>query len=234
MKTRSRVLGVHERIRSDVLNGRWMPGEKLQPVTLADQYRTSTTVIREALTRLAGEKFVVVEPNRGFFVPRLSLSVLRDLTEVRCRTESLALELTIQRGDLAWESELIACHHQLSRTPRRGKDDPHHVFEAWAIAHRAFHAKLIEACNVPVLINLSRQLSDSTELYRRWAAPSPAAGVRDVEREHSDILEATLARDAALASQLLRKHYETTVDVVLNSGLVEGVGAPEQVYQGAK
>jgi DNA-binding GntR family transcriptional regulator len=214
---------VHEHIRADVLDGRWTPGEKLQPITLSELYETSTTVIREALTRLAGERFVRVEPNRGFFVPRLSLDQLRDITEVRCRNEGLALELAITRGDLTWESELIAAHYQLSHTQRRGPDDPAHVAEAWSEAHRAFHTKLIEACNVPVLLNLARQLSDSTELYRRWAAPSPAAGSRNVEQEHREILEATVARDATAATKLLRKHYETTVDVVLRSGLVEGV-----------
>jgi len=222
-KTRQRIVGVHELIRADVLRGRWMPGEKLQPITLSEHYKTSTTVIREALTRLAGEKFVTVEPNRGFFVPTLSLAELRDLTEVRCRIEGLGLELAIDRGDLVWESGLIAAHHQLSRTPRRGKNDPQHVAEAWTEAHRAFHAKLIEACAVPVILEVSRQLADSTELYRQWAAPSAAAGERDVEAEHRAILDATLAHDARLASELLTRHYTTTLDIVLHSGLVDGV-----------
>ncbi|CAN5230822.1 GntR family transcriptional regulator [soil metagenome] len=223
VKAQERGTRIHDRIRLDILHGTWAPGQKLQPTTLSGIYDTSTTVVREALTRLAGENFLEVEPNRGFFVPLLSLNVLRDLTEVRCRTESLAAELAIERGDLDWESDLIAAHHQLSRTPRRGTDDPEHVADNWSEVHRNFHAKLIEACRVPVLIELSRRLSDSTELYRRWAAPSPAASSRDVEREHEELLAAALGRDAALTSALLRDHYEKTVQVVLESGLAEGV-----------
>ncbi|MES2172284.1 MAG: GntR family transcriptional regulator [Actinomycetota bacterium] len=223
--TRPRIVGVHEFIRADVLKGRWAPGEKLQPVTLSEHYKTSTTVIREALTRLAGEKFIAVEPNRGFFVPTLSLAELEDLTRVRCEIEGLALELAIERGDIVWESALTAAHHQLSRTPRRGPDDPQHVAEEWTSAHRAFHAKLIEACNVPVILEFSRQLADSTELYRQWAAPSSAASGRNVEAEHAEILEATLEHNAPLAAELLARHYQRTVDVVLHSGLVDGVGA---------
>lgn len=220
---RARLVGVHGLIRADVLKGRWIPGEKLQPVTLSEHYNTSTTVIREALTRLAGEKFVVVEPNRGFFVPTLSLTELTDLTRVRCEIEGLGVRLAIERGDIAWESALIAAHHQLSKTPRRGTNDPHHVSEAWTEAHRAFHLKVIEACNVPVIIEFSRQLADSTELYRQWAAPSEAASERDVEGEHAQILDAALRHDAALAADLLAKHYQRTVDVVLHSGLVHGI-----------
>lgn len=219
------ILGmrIHERVRLDILDGQWRPGDRLQPAALADRYQTSTTVIREALTRLVGERFVVVEPNRGFFVPKLSLDELRDLTEVRCRAETHALELAVQRGDLSWESDLIAAHHKLSRTPRRSEKDPRHVADAWAEAHREFHTKLIEACRVPVLLELSRQISDATELHRRWAAPSSAASHRNVEEEHEEILNAALARDVETASALLRRHYECTLQVVLNSGLLEGI-----------
>ncbi|CAN5392521.1 FCD domain-containing protein [soil metagenome] len=224
MTGQKRTAGVHEHIRTCILNGEWAPGEKLMPVSLAERYQTSTTVIREALTRMAGEKFVVMEPNKGFFVPGLSLDELRDITEVRCRSEGFALELAIQRGDLVWESGLIAAHHQLAKTPRRAPDDPSQIADAWSDAHREFHRKLIEPCNVPVLTNLARHLDDTIGLYRRWAAPSTAAASRDVEREHQAILDAVIARDADLAARLLRAHYETTMDVILVSGLVSGVG----------
>jgi DNA-binding GntR family transcriptional regulator len=218
--THTRAADIHNRIRSDILKGQWVPGSKLQSAALSQHYQTSTTVIREALTRLAGENFVAAEPNRGFSVPHLSLEMLRDLTEVRCRTEGLALELALDRGNLTWESELIAAHHQLSRTPRRGDDDPQHVSDAWADAHRAFHRKLIEPCGVPVLITWSHELADATELYRRWAAPSSAARRRDVEAEHASLLDAAVARDVTRATSCLREHYENTVDVVLQSGLI--------------
>lgn len=218
---------VHERIRTDILNGRWVPGEKLQPAVVAADYDTSTTVIREALTRLVGEKFVVLEPNRGFFVPHLSLDELRDLTEVRCRAEGLAIELALDRGDIAWESRLIAAHHGLARTPRRHEEDPLSVADAWADAHRLFHRTLLEACEVPVLMELSRQLSYSTELYRRWAATSVAGKARNIEKEHERILEAALSRDAELTSRLIRTHYETTAGVILKSGLLDGVDSTE-------
>lgn len=212
-------------IRDEIIDGHWLPGEKLQPTALAERYGVSTTVVREALTRLAGTGFVTVEPNRGFFAPLLALDRLADETELRCRAEGHAVELAITRGDLAWESELIAVHHTLARTPRRDPANPGRVTDAWEEAHRAFHTKLIEPCRLPVLIGLANYLSHSTELYRRWAAPSPAAGERDVEGEHQQILEAVLARDSTTAAALLRAHYEKTVEVILRSGLIHDVSA---------
>jgi DNA-binding GntR family transcriptional regulator len=214
-----------DEIRGAVLGGSWRPGERLAPVALAERFGTSSTVVREALTRLAGDGLLTWERNRGFFVPELDPRGLRDITELRCVTEELAARLAVERGDLQWESELIAAHHQLSRTPRRAQDDPEHITGSWGLAHRFFHRKLLEACSSLPMLRLADNLADSTELFRRWAAPSVAAGERSVEQEHRDILEAALARDAVQLGKLLRQHYETTMHVVLEAGLlVEATG----------
>ncbi|WP_191905732.1 GntR family transcriptional regulator [Microbacterium caowuchunii] len=221
MRTSPRHNGerVRDQIRIGLLNGQWEPGTKIQPAALAADYGTSTTVVREALTRLTGEGLLFVEPNRGFFVQDLTRTQLRDLTELRCRVEELAVSLAIERGDLTWESELIASHHTLAHTERRDPADPQHVSPAWAEAHRHFHAVLLEPCGLPLMLNLSGQLADATELYRQWAAPTSAASNRNVEKEHQDILDAAVARDAERAAALLRLHYEKTLEVITSSGV---------------
>lgn len=217
---------VHERVRTDILRGEWTPGERLSPSDLAARYGASTTVVREALTRLAGQNFVTLVPNHGFFVPRLRLAELDDMTLLRCHLESLALRLSIERGDLTWESELIAAHHRLAGTPRRLADSPGHTSEAWSAVHRVFHTKLIEACGIPSLLVMCAGLFDATELYRRWSAPLPAGSSRDVEAEHAGILEAVLARDVELAVQRLCAHYRTTTEMLLHAGLADAVTPP--------
>lgn len=223
---RSQVI---DAIRADVLDGVWPPGSRVSPGELADRYAISTTVIREALTRLAGENFLISEPNRGFFVPALTDGGLHDITDVRSLIEGRAIELAIERGGARWEGELVAAHHLLARTPRRTESDPSHTSPEWLAAHRAFHEKLIEACGVPSLCSFSRQLTNATELFRRWSAPDVNARARDVEKEHRDILEAVLARDATAAVALLRAHFERTSDIVLHRAQQQGgVGAPIQ------
>lgn len=217
--------GVHDRVRSDILRGRWVPGERLQPAALTAEYGASTTVIREALTRLVGQKFVKLEPNRGFFVPQLREDELRDLTLVRCHMESLALGLSLERGDVTWESELIAAHHRLARMPRRLPGAPEETGEEWSAAHRAFHSKLVEGCGVPKLLEMCADLFDATELYRRWSAPATDQSSRDVEGEHAALLEAALARDVDTATARLRAHYEKTVEILLQRGFVHSEAA---------
>ncbi|QXQ09888.1 GntR family transcriptional regulator [Paeniglutamicibacter sp. Y32M11] len=220
--TDSETLSKHIRdaLRNDILEGRWAPGAKLQLTRLSEHYDTSSTVIREALTRLVGDQLVTLRPNRGFFVPELSLAELSDITEMRCVNESLAVALAVERGSIAWESELIAAHHTLERTERRSVENPEVHTEAWNHAHQLFHAKLVEACEVPLLLNLTCILSDLTQLYGRWAGTATRDVKRDVDKEHRDILDAALARNATLTGTLLRNHYETTLNAIKKAGEV--------------
>ena len=212
---------VFETLRELILSGEWAPGTRLQPAVLARRLDTSTTVVRESLVHLIGNGLVVSQLNRGFFVRDLDLRELADLTELRIQTESLALKLAIERGDLDWESEIVAANYQLSRTPRRNQDDPHRVDYAWQTLHKAFHIKLIKASECEPMIRIAADMFDSTELYRCWAAQFVTSDTRDVEGEHQAIVEAIINRDAEQASQALRLHYEATVEVVLASGLVK-------------
>lgn len=219
---------VRDQLRADILAGKWAPGEKLLLLGLSERYDTSSTVVREALTRLTGDRLVELKPNRGFFVPELSLSELNDFNELRCLAEEFGIRLAIERGDLQWESEVHAAHHRMERTQHYRTDNQRRLTEEWVEAHAAFHAKLIEACEVPVLIDLAKTLSDATSLYRRWGGVATDNEPRDIEAEHRAILDAVTARDAPLAGKLLRDHYTTTMEIILKSGLL-----PEEERQAA-
>ena len=41
----------------------------------------------------------------------------------------------------------------------------------------------------------------------------------NVEKEHQEILDAAMARDAVLLGELLGNHYRSTVQVVIDAGL---------------
>lgn len=219
LETRNAGTRITSDLREAILNGRWQPTTRLQLTELSTEFGVSTTVIRETLTRLAVEGLVENLPNRGFFMRDLSLRELSDITELRCASDSIAVKLSITRGDLQWESELTALHHQLARTPRRSADDPDHFTPEWSRIHREFHLKLIGACDCEPMITLASNLMSKTELYRQWAAPAPSASQRDVEREHLELLEAALDRNVERTTELLISHYRRTVDVVLESGL---------------
>lgn len=205
---------VRELLRDDIFAGAWTPGTRLQIGELTARYQASSTVVREAMVRLSGERLLEFRPNRGFFIAEYTLDQLRDISELRCRVEEYGLELAISRGDMKWESELIAVHHLLERTPARCASGQGHITPAWFAAHRAFHAKLLEAAGVPLLVEVAGTLSEATSLYRIRAASQPHLEHRDIEAEHREILDATIARDTPEATRLLRAHYTRTLEII--------------------
>jgi DNA-binding GntR family transcriptional regulator len=217
---------VWQSLRREILHGTLAPGVRLKPVEIAQRFGVSTGVVREALTRLAEQRMVVSQHNHGYRVITLSRAMLADLNEFRTTVEELALRLSMERGDLHWESEVIGAHHRLASTERRSPEDPGVTTEAWSSAHRDFHTQLIAACGYPDLLETCTRLYDSAEIYRRWSAPV-SAGKRDVDTEHASLMEAVLSRNVARAQRELRQHFARTVEILLASGAAAEDAAPE-------
>ena len=135
----TRTEQVYAQLRADILSGRVLPGTKLRFAELTERYDCSTSVVREGLTRLAEQGLVQSEPQHGFHVTPLSQDDLDDLTTARCEIEGLVLRMSIEHGDIAWESEVVAAHHALDRTPMESDGDPVVMSEEWTLAHARFH-----------------------------------------------------------------------------------------------
>jgi len=214
----------YERLRADLLACRLRPGTRLKIGALCQTLSVSLSAVREALSRLTSEGLVVAEPQRGFRVAPISADELRDLTGVRAQIEGMCLERAIAVGDVAWESRLVAAFHRLSRTPEREPGDPQRMNEEWSAAHTAYHEALVGACDSPWLLRLRGLLYAQSERYRRLSVPL-AEVARDLIREHRDIMEAALARDAPGARALLKEHIELTTRVLLEQSWPAGAPA---------
>ncbi len=219
-KPRASTEQVHALLRAAVLAGVHEPGARLKTAALCEEYGASVSVVREALTRLAEQGLVESEPRIGFRVRQVSLADLRDLTATRIEIEGLALRAAIRDGDVAWESDVIAAHHRLERTPLLADDGPRRISDAWEQAHGAFHAILLEGSGRPWLIGLACTLRDAAELYRRWSQTQEPG--RDIAAEHRGLMDAAVARDADLAVSRLSAHYQHTADILERSFAVSG------------
>src|SRR6185295_2818484 len=94
--------------------------------------------------------------------------------------EGLVLRISIETGGIAWESEIVAAHHALDRTPMETKSDPALMTEEWTQAHARFHGALLAGCPNQRLRNMALGLRDAAELYRRWSRPIGHDEHRDV------------------------------------------------------
>lgn len=70
---------VYARLKDHLREGRFRPGERLEPATLASDLLSSVTPVRDALHRLVGERLVDAPRQNGFRVPLLTEMGLRQL-----------------------------------------------------------------------------------------------------------------------------------------------------------
>ena len=81
---------------------------------LMQRYGFSSSAVREALSRLVTDGLVEAVDQRGFRTTPASREQLIDITETRVTVESVALQRSIEHGDLAWESRIVAAFHRLA------------------------------------------------------------------------------------------------------------------------
>ena len=150
----------------------------------------------------------------------LSAADLNHLTDARRAIEPLVLRQAIEHGGVAWESEVLAAHHRLERTPQMAAGDPGRLSDDWTTAHADYHNTLLAGCPNPRLLAIAGSLRDAAELYRRWSVALARSG-RDIAAEHRAILDAILAHDAGKATAALATHIQNTTDVLLDQASTE-------------
>lgn len=204
----------YQRLRDAVLSGVVRPGHKLKIHTLVDQLGVSQGAVREALSRLASEGLVTAQPQRGFRVRPISRAELLDLTQVRIGIEQQCVARAITHGGVQWEAALSAAYRELSRTQEKTAEMQ--MAEPWSQLHGHFHETLVSACDSPWLLRLRAQLFAQAERYRRLSVPLVRAR-RNVNAEHRAIVQAALARDSALACELMAAHFDRTTGILLKA-----------------
>jgi DNA-binding GntR family transcriptional regulator len=85
------------------------------------------------------------------------------------------------------------------------------------VTHRNYHRALVSACDSPWLMRLRDQLYAQSERYRILGTQISLSNTRNVEREHQEITDAVLARDADRATGLMATHFELTTNILLHA-----------------
>lgn len=211
----TKSLRAYSQIRADILSCKRLPGTKLNIAALAADLDVSLGAVREALSMLQSEALVVSEPQRGYTVSPVSPKELTDITEARIAIETLCLRTSIERGDLAWESRLVASWHRLSRLSQTEAGKDQHLSEVWSQAHAEFHAELVSACGNDWLLRMRAALYEQSERYRRMSVSVPLQmETRDVPAEHKAIFDAVMDRDIDRAVAALENHLRKTASIV--------------------
>lgn len=200
------------RVRSDILFGVLAPGQRLPLEELRVVYSASVPTLREVLSRLASERLVVAEDQRGFTVAPISAANLLEIAALRKLIELSALEQSFENGDMEWEGEVVAAHHKLSRIEERLIAGEPADRSEWKRYDFGFHQTLIKACRSAELMAVHRGVFDR---YLRYQMVYLTFRGRTAADEHRLLLDAALARDVAKGQEVLVRHIDGGVEHAL-------------------
>ena len=81
---------IYSSVRNDIIGGKYSGGSFLIESDLCEQFGVSRTPVREALIRLAQDNFLELVPNRGAFIPHITINDIIELCDLRGANEGLA------------------------------------------------------------------------------------------------------------------------------------------------
>jgi DNA-binding GntR family transcriptional regulator len=207
--TGTAVAALVDALREQIRLGDRVPGQRLVESDLTAEFGVSRGPLREALSRLASEGLVELEPFRGATVRRLSVEHVRQLYQVREPLEATAAALAAERIHLGdhrarLQAVLEANNRHLSSGDRRAYLDVNRDFHSLVVALSGNDvlARLVDQLRTPLQYLQFRHLADD-RAYARSAA------------QHRTIAEAILRGDRAAAQRAMRHHVRSSAEAVL-------------------
>ncbi len=189
-------------VRRLIVDGDIEAGGKINELAMAQQLGVSRSALRESVRLLEQSGLVVIEPNRGVFVRRVSLKEALDLFDVRAGLARTAGSLAATRAGQPELDRLGSLHEQLVDARRRAD------FDTYYETNLLFHATLFSATGNDRLANLDAMMSGELQLFRRRNLGNEGQLDASVA-EHARILDAIRARDPARAGRTFEKHVLT-------------------------
>ncbi|MEU8820084.1 GntR family transcriptional regulator [Actinoplanes sp. NPDC048796] len=183
-------------LRQEILAGTIPSGARLGEVELAGRLSVSRTPIREALTRLAAEGLVEIQPHRGARVVSRSDEELREIFELRLRLEPYAVQQAVPALSPEQLDELDALATEMIEAGDR---------DALVELNRRFHSIFIEAAGSRPLADALRGVTHAPVVHQNFHNYTPEALHRSLHH-HVEMVAAARAGDGDWAEAVMRSH----------------------------
>ena len=201
---------VFDRLETEILSGKYQPGEILTELKLVGDLGVSRTPIREALRRLEQEHIIEMTP-KGVLVLGVSQQDLEDILEIRTRIEGLAAYMAaknITDEQLKELREIVDL--QEFYVPKRDADRINFL-------DSKFHLLIYRFSGSVPLYDTLMPLHKKVLKYRKASVENEVRSTHSYQ-EHRAIFDAIAAHDAPLAEARMMAHIANTKAFIQKKG----------------
>jgi len=194
----SKSVFVYGQVKRALRSGRYVPGQRIDPATLAEEFHTSPTPVRFALYRLVGEALLVDHARGGLHVPLLTEVAMRDLYDWMERLLSMACDIGVAPAARKIEQlELASAGDDLVKPTWQ-------LFDAIAraTAHGSLHHAVKQANDRLAPVRRTAQgllkngFEEFSELNRHWQArdmPALKSALHDYHERRKQLVPCIVA-----------------------------------------
>jgi DNA-binding GntR family transcriptional regulator len=201
----------YEYLKTNILSGHFIPGERLAEEHLAEELGVSRTPVREALHKLEQEGLIEPLESRGFCVPHDSLDEIEDLFDIRTVLEGYTLKIICERitdEQMAMLEEII---EKADDALRRKRIDE--VFQWNTQFHDTLHSLVADKRRFhSLIVNMRKYVLR----YRKDTLRNLGAAKRAIDG-HRQILLALKLKEPELCERVMRTHIRQSKEDALQT-----------------
>ncbi len=203
-KGRTAKKDIYHILRSEILNGRRGPGQRLAIDVLKNEFGTSVTPVRDALQMLNQEGLISIKPRSGYFVAQITLKELRDMLDLREILEVAGIERAAKNITAEQVKGLKTLHAGYT-----GDDEA--SYTRYTDENRNFHCQVAGASGNDELV---RTLSRLLDRLARFMVIRHAG--KEMNQSHDALIRCLEAHDGDRAKKVLMKELTVTKYAILD------------------
>jgi DNA-binding GntR family transcriptional regulator len=196
-------------IRSQIIEGKILPGERLTESDVANILGVSRTPLREAFFQLHAEGFVKFTPRKGAIVSDISIDDATETYEIKTALEGLAARLATRNVTAAFIEKLIDINDNLSDQILKKKKDIKLIFDL----NGKFHQMIIDTSGNKKLSEMLFLVRQQTQRYN-YIYLSLLSRLENSISEHVGIINALKEKNPDKAEKLIKCHSESAQKIL--------------------
>ncbi len=195
----------YQALRAALLDGQYLPGERIYEAAVAEALGVSRNPVREAVRRLQQDGLLDVRPHYGIYVASIPADEIDDLYRIRAALEATAAGLAADRMSQAEIGELEGILQDQQREAETASPALREAVSA--VQADRFHHAIHVGARSPRLLALLEQIYAQVTHFRNLTLRVPGRAAISA-RGHAEIFAAIQQRDAAAAEARMRVHID--------------------------
>jgi len=204
---------VYEKLRQDILSGKFSPKDRLNENAIAEIYKVSRTPVREALQRLAKEGLVVKKED-GYYVTYLTKEDILKVFEARIALETYVVAKLASFKD----SEKLKKIEELVSELDKIKNDTSKLKEIEELVNK-IHLELTKVADNKFIYEFVEELISRLVVVRITSAIISEMRISIIERLKR-ILEAIKEGNSDKARDEMKKYLEELMDYIKKTVII--------------